>query len=593
MKKISLVFLFSMALIGIKGQQINLLETPFSCKGSYMALSTYDEEQGEKLYLRDICGRRMWKPNNVFRLEPIHNGKILEAEYTATATKATIKTDGGTVAFCYESPDALRIKGKNTGMRLTLTAPYDGSALVIPVKKGQWRLQMGGFPHFVFTTLNGNSKLVEGTRLAVQLVTDHYERPEIKMIIDIYPDETGNFDAVFEQYFAGWEDKPHPLSFNECEKKIKQDFNDWCNKTPSPVPEYRDTWLLANYINWSCVVDERGLITTPMMLSSKNAMHAIWSWDNCFFSMAMAYKMPKRAWDQYYYLYTLQDETGCFPNMTTEVNYMWGFGTPQLFGWSLRRMFEVNPGIATTENLEKIYEPLGRAVDFWFKYQDDDHDSIPQYNHCNESGMDNSTAFDMGMSAESPDLCAYLVTEMDLLADIAKQLKKPEADYWKTRADVLLDKMIKNLWIDGKFVARRTDNGEYNENSGSILSYMPLILGKRLPDSISNKMINDLKTNGQFTDVGLASENPNTSLYVEDSYWRGPVWSPPTLIISHGIKECGDEAFAKEIAKRYCDNCKKNGFGENFDPFTGASLKDKSLPWTAAIFVILMEEFLK
>ena len=414
------------------------------------------------------------------------------------------------------------------------------------------------------------------------------------MVIDLYPDSSGVCEAAFEQYFAGWQPSDHHMSFEDCVSKTAQSLQSWSDHYTDPAPGFERAVALANYINWSCVVAPRGQISTPMMLSSKNVMHGIWTWDTCFSSLSMAYRMPEQAWKQFFFLFTLMDSTGNFPNLTTEVNTMWGFACPQLFGWTFERMCQVNPEIKSLDNIRKLYEPLSRAVNFWFAYQDDDGDGIPQYNHPNESGMDNSTAFDMGMSAESPDLCAYLITEMHCLADMAGDLGKlRQAGEWRKRADALLDRMIKELWTGERFIARRTDDGAYNEQSRSILCYMPLILGDRLPDSISRKMIDDLKTNGQLTRIGLASEHPESPLYVKNSYWRGPVWSPPTLIISHGVRDCGDVEFAREIARRYCGNCRIHGFAENYDPYTGEGFKDSAMPWTSSIFMILMHEFLQ
>ena len=594
----TLVCLLAGICLSVQAQNafIDLTQTPYSCKGSWMALSARAEKnKGEKLYIRDICGRRMWANNYVFCMEPLADTSVLVATHSATPAEVTMTTAKGSISFTYENADVFRVRGKGVGMRMTMTAPRDGSSLIIPVKDGQWRLQMGGFPHFAFTALRGKASIIKGSRFTINLINDKYEDKKIEMVLEIQPDANGVFDAAIENYDCGWEPKMYYRSYEDCRTGMEQDFRRWCADSPQPLKEYENTTLLANYIDWSCVVNPRGAIDVPMMLSSKNNMHALWTWDTWFFCIATSYKMPDFAWNACMFHARHQDpKTGLLPNLYTDVSAMWGFGYPCIWGWAIRKMIEHNPSIGSIENLTAMYGPLCKATEFWFTYQDDDKDGLPQYDHTNDSGMDNSSAGDIGMSVEAPDLAAYLVIQMDVLADIARKIKKEEeAQKWKKRSDDLLAKMIKELWTGKTFVARRTDDNKYNEKSQSILLYMPLILGKRLPENIHNTMINDLKTNGMFTQVGLCSENPKGPLYTEDSYWRGPVWSPPTYIIASGIKECGDVVFAKEIAKRYCENCAKNGFGENFDPFTGASLKDKSLPWTAAIFVIMQEDFLK
>lgn len=71
---------------------------------------------------------------------------------------------------------------------------------------------------------------------------------------------------------------------------------------------------------------------------------------------------------------------------------------------------------------DAVYDALVKWTYWWLTYRDDDNDGIPQYNHGNESGWDNGTAFSGGVPIECPDLTAYLIIQMDVLADIAGRL---------------------------------------------------------------------------------------------------------------------------------------------------------------------------
>jgi glycogen debranching enzyme len=70
------------------------------------------------------------------------------------------------------------------------------------------------------------------------------------------------------------------------------------------------------------------------------------------------------------------------------------------------------------------------------------------------------------------------------------------------------------------------------------------------------------------------------------------VWAPTTLIVLDGLRECGEEALAVDLARRYCDACLASGFSENFDALTGQPLRDKTVTWTTATFIILAHEYL-
>jgi glycogen debranching enzyme len=226
-------------------------------------------------------------------------------------------------------------------------------------------------------------------------------------------------------------------------------------------------------------------------------------------------------------------------------------------------------------------------------YRDDDGNEIPQYNHGYDSGWDNGTPFDVGFPHEGPDLCAFLVLQMDVLAQIADKLDRGhEAVEWKRRADTLLAKMMDRFWVDGKFVSKLSGTDTWNVRSRSLMSYLPLVLGKRLPVAIRSKLLSDLKASGLLTEYGLATEHPESELYREDGYWRGPVWAPTTWLIADGVDQLGDRAFTREIVRRFCDTCARSGFAENFDPLTGASLQDPAHTWTSSAFIYLAHEYL-
>jgi putative isomerase len=118
-------------------------------------------------------------------------------------------------------------------------------------------------------------------------------------------------------------------------------------------------------------------------------------------------------------------------------------------------------------------------------------------------------------------------------------------------------------------------------------------LGKQLPPEILQRLIHDLKNDGYLTQWGLATERPKSKLYKSDSYWRGPVWAPTTLLIVDGLNRSGEEALARDIARRFCDLCDKSGFAENFEALTGEGLRDPAYTWTASVFLILAHDYLE
>ena len=571
--------------------KIDISKLPFSYKGAYMVLSLTEDVPGEqKLYLKDISGNRMWLNNNIFLLEAYADGKPEKATITATSSKVTLQSATGTIEFCFQDDNIIRLRGNGTGLKMTQIAK-DQSNLIMPTKTGQWRVQQGGNAHYVFTALKGTAAQF-GERYTLNADgLNNQVQGEVYFVQK--PDENGKFESAIDQYPYGWAKSDYSLRFDDCVSKANKSLLDWVNKVPEVGEKYKAANLAASYLNWSCVVKAQGFINHDIIYTSKGSMRAVWAWDHCFTAMDLAYKDPVQAWNNFMIFFDHQNETGSFPDFMNDRQALWGFSKPPIHGWALKKMMNANPVFTQPKYLNQIYKPLEKWTNFWFKYRDDDHDSIPEYHHGNDSGWDNATIFDAGFQAESPDLSAYLVIQMDVLAEIAQKLGKPkEAKIWKAKADKQLGRLIKNLWNGEQFVNKRMDDNSVYDKSQCLMKYLPLVLGNRLPKYIGDKMIADLKTNGQFTKIGLASENPNSTLYRANSYWRGPVWAAPTFIIASGAFSFGDKEFAKEIAKRYCDNCTINGFAENYDALTGEGLRDRSITWTSSVFQIMAHEYL-
>ena len=181
---------------------------------------------------------------------------------------------------------------------------------------------------------------------------------------------------------------------------------------------------------------------------------------------------------------------------------------------------------------------------------------------------------------------------MECLADIAKTLgRDAEAVQWTARAQKMLDATVKILFDeDGTPRVRRLRDGGFDRDSLSLVTRLPMILGKRLPEKCRAKMIADIKTKGFVTDWGLASESVNSRHYHPDGYWKGPIWGPSTLIAVEGLRACGEDALADEISLKFCKLIMKSGFSENFDAKTGDARRDPAYTWTASAFLVLAHE---
>jgi hypothetical protein len=531
----------------------------------------------------------MWQEDGVFRIEAVGGDKILSGgEIQAEPGRLVQQCGAANIEATWAGANSLRVRVRGGGLLLTNAAPFDGSSLAFPCGEASWRLQMGGMPHFGLTVLQGVGRQT-GPRLRV----NHMDasRPDdrtIQMVLDIAP-ATGVAEVVIENHLSSWLPRNNHPAFEVCVAATRAAWLAWRDAggaIPAAWAEARD---LASYLSWSCQVAPRGRLRHTTTLSSKNHMHAVWSWDTAFFAAAMVRHSPDLAWEHLEAWFDHLDANGALPNIITDMDEMWGFACPQLFGWAVRRLVARAPAAATPERLASAYSALSRMTDWFARFRTSN--GLPEYHHCNDSGQDNASCFDIGMPVYSPDLAAYLVLQMDVLADLAERLNRPaEAVAWSTRADLLLSAMVGRLWDGQRFVVRRVDDGLVNPTSRSALVFMPLVLGRRLPPSVREAMIAELRRpGGQLGPHGLMSEHPESPHYVPDGYWRGPVWSPPTLLVSAGLAELGEMELARAVASRWAACCVRHGFAENFNALTGAPQRDRGMPWASAVWLLLAE----
>jgi putative isomerase len=559
---------------GLENLKFDISKIPFSRYGSYMALSTIAKKDSKKkeLHLDELTGENIWGANEVFKIIPVEGGQEVTVNYEATPLSLKGLTQSGALTFYFESPEILHITGSGPGVLLSGNFDHNNT-IPVPGFTHTWKLRTS---KFIITIKSGEGKFEEADQKGSFLIL-----PENKQL-----------DILIEQYQSDWLPRTYAEPYQTSMNNLRQELRAWERATPSVPSSYLEAKNLAAYINWSCMIKPAGNITRYGMVMSKNWMYNIWSWDHCFNAISLGFHQPGLSWDAFMLPFDHQRATGALPDYVNASHMVWEFRKPPIHGWTLSKLMTQYK--LSNAQLAEAYQRLSAWTTYWFTYRDGNHDGLPEYYHGNDSGWDNGTAFDTGFPAEGPDLAAFLIKQMDVLSVLAlKTGKTNEAAQWKRKADETLKKMIATFWNGEKFISRNAINGKHNIESQSLMSYLPIILGERLPLDIRRKMIADLKKPGYLlTPYGLASESPASKLYNPDGYWRGPIWAPPMLLIIDGLKSLKEKDFATELAKRFCNTCNKNGFAENFDALSGEALRDPAYTWTSSVFLILAHDLL-
>jgi len=565
--------------------KFDLSIVPFSRRESFLAVSLLPEGKNRQqgLYLRTVRGGDD-KFGEAFRIELLDQlGRPLA--FTPDASPEAVRLNSPASAIyaeiCISDSRTVRFRARGCGIRLTfMPAAYD---YAYEVNSDSW--EMNSFTHecrFMLTRLVGGMKMevpwdkIKSSRVVAEFTADT---------------DTNIAEFAVEEFRTVWEPRAAWEPFEDAVETTKADFTQWLDRSLSVPERWQEGRGLAAYITWSCLVPAEGCLTRPAMYMSKNWMTNIWSWDHCFNAMALVRHDPKLAWDQFMIFFDRQDESGLIPDFVNDKYELWNCNKPPIHGWTLAWMMQRTDYIREGQ-LREVYGPLSKWTRWWFRYRDGDGDGIPQYNHGNDSGWDNSTAFNNGIPVESPDLAAFLVIQTELLAEIAGLLGlAEESSAWRRLAEDTLAKMISHFWKDGKFISCRSGTHEPSEGD-SLLLFVPILLGKRLPEHIRMALLEGLREDNRFlTENGWATESVSSPYYLPDGYWRGPIWAPSTMLLVEGAAAAGDVELAREVSKRFCSMLNRSGMAENFDAMTGEGLRDRAFTWTSSVFLILGHEY--
>jgi glycogen debranching enzyme len=210
------------------------------------------------------------------------------------------------------------------------------------------------------------------------------------------------------------------------------------------------------------------------------------------------------------------------------------------------------------------------------------------YLHGNDSGWDNASVFHRGTPLCAPDLAAYLVYQMDTLAELAAELDLPgEAAAWTARAEEMFAAMVKHLSGPEGFIARNPHTDQNDPAARSLINLLPLLASRRMDRTMMDKLVKQLEEfEGNY---GLATEQKNSPYYREGGYWLGPVWAPVTLLFVDALSAAGYNAAARRLAAKFRELPRIGLMAENFDPYTGKGYDDNAFAWTAAVYLLLKD----
>lgn len=536
------------------------------------------------LLLRTVS--RLAFDNRIARIIPLYDSKPVCGRIEMDPTELRMVTEFGVLRMCFGDAETVLFQSNDAKMGLEFDFshrdawPYGWTYGIESHYRGTSYRLIRSFANqcrFIWRQEGGTQREIQDW--------DGFSPKESRLRIES-GEATGYFSASLQFIRTEWNHQLFSVSYAEALARQRAAFQAFLDAFPTGREPNVEAHELAVYTVWSgCVAPYNGL-KREAVLMSKNWMTQVWSWDHCFNAIAFAGAHSQLAWDQWMVLFDFQDTTGLLPDSVSDQGSSWVFCKPPIHGWALRKVMERME--LTPRQLSEAYKKLSRWTRWWLTYRDSDGNGIYEYHHGNDSGWDNSTAFQSEVPIEMPELQAFLVVQMEVLSDLAHRLGKEKAAVrWAMESEALLTRMVSLCFTQGGDPIVREVVSQKTWQPTTLLLYLPILLGKRLPETIRNRLVEVLKSEQFLTPWGLATEGVNSTFYESDGYWRGPIWAPVMLLMTDGLESCGETDFAKELRKRYLRLFCQGGSAENFDALTGKGNRDTGYSWASAVYLVM------
>jgi hypothetical protein len=557
----------------------------FKRRGAWFALFCRGTAYGSsEVFLGTYRGSsiRNKNGNRLLSLIPTYEGRRVPFAVQAEAAELTLLTKHGNIRFTYASATQLIAEG-DAGMGLRLEKIMEQHEVVKPRKNGSWEAAFRWSCSIIFTPLNG-SALDFGDYWDWEKLSSFEARGITK------PGPDGKFTLVFEEFtHAGWVRDSYP-TYNEAKADMQKDWEDFYARLPEFIAPYEEGRREAAYTLWSYQVAPTGSIAHTMLVMIGTEI--ISQWQMCQNAVALMEHMDT-AIDLLLGPLDRVSPVGQFSDLYNDTFTVTQFVKPPVHGWAIKSIMKRHDLLKEVprDKLELLYVSVGRWGDWFMNYRDDDGDGIPSFEHGDETGFDDSTLFKDHMIVSSPDLSAYLVLLFEAVGDLAKLLGKSEEEAagWYKKSSELLDKMISRMWDGERFVGLVPYTGEHLV-SDSIIHYLPIILGDRLPRHIVDKIADDLSVEGEFLcEYGVATERIGSDFFEPTgrSICHGNIVPPAMIYICCGLLESSRRETGRMIAERYCTALKDAHMPFLINPLSGAQMGYFGGSWPACAYMII------
>jgi putative isomerase len=525
----------------------DIRDVPFSRKLSFLYFSekivpTETGAERKQLMLSRMLNRfyvseEMSGPD-LISIRPMFDGVTVPYVCKAVPALLELNTGYGYAQFCFDNQDLIRIRGK--GITLRFHAGMNPGKSGIPRLDGTFQLSYDPIGEFLFVPVKGS----------IDYSTE-WKWKDIgsgEVVIDAMPDGSGEFELALHYHETDAERSCDYRPFMACVAEAEKDYTDWLSLYPNVPGRYEQLKKLCAYAIWICHVAPRGILKDNIILFAKD--YSALSWHSAYHAMAMA-ENPDMAVRTMLSIFNYQDAYGELPDMVDD-QYINILATkPPIQGYALLKMMERMGGGITKQHCEALYKPLVKMYQWWMTLRDTDCDGIPQYNQGCESGIDFTIMLEEGVPVECPDLLAYMILLCEALGKLAERLGRDgEAAEWFSRAKKMLDVLVRDFWNGEKFISRISTSHKIVETD-TVEVYVPMMLGRRLPREIIDKMADDLADPEKYyTKIGFRSAPKQ---YRDGKPVPNYILGFTQIRLIPGLYEVGKKELARNVLIGFCE----------------------------------------
>ncbi len=556
----------------------------FKRRGAWFGLSVRASGYGTSaLHLATLHGgsARARDGSKLIDLWPTFEGRRVPFVIRGEADELTLLTRYGDVRFTFASATMLMAEG-DPGMGLHFEKDMEQHETVKPRKNGAWEAAFRWTCSMVFQPL-------EDSGFTFGPYWDWAKLSSGSVKGDTVPGPDGRFTLAMEEFtHAAYPREVYP-AYDEAKADMRADWESFYGAMPAFAEPYEQARPQAEYTLWSYLTAptmgvKHGMI---VMLGQELASQ----WQMCQNAAALEPNLDISV-DLLLSPTDRVSPFGQFSDLYNDATCVTQMIKPPVHGWTLKQLMarrdlkkELPP-----ETLAEIYDAVS-AWGRWFPAaRDEDGDGLPAYEHGDETGFDDCTLFLDHMQMASPDLSAYLVLLYEALGDLAILLEKPvEAEDWYAQSKELLDRMLAEMW-DGEHFLGIVPWTHEKVLSGSLIHYIPAVLGDRLPDEVLDKLCADLLEEGVFlSPYGLSMERMDSDWFEATGYSiaRGNIVPPSMLFICSGLLGSRRRDAGRLIAERYCNALMKFGMPFLIHPVLGGGGGFHGGSWPACAYTFL------